>query len=89
MNQQTQRSLPLSYHSRSNPKPLKTSIAFAKTHDPKAINSHPWHRRRIINFNSDRSLTANSLTPLPQGGIGDDGGFYGCGGILVLGIDLP
>jgi hypothetical protein len=41
--------------------------------------------RQLINFNSDQRLTINSLTPLQQGEIGDDEGFYGCGGILVLG----
>jgi hypothetical protein len=75
------------HYSRSIPKPLRTSIALHITSDPKVINSLSRHHRQLINFNSDRWLTANSLTPLQRSGGGDDEEFYWRDGILVLGID--
>jgi hypothetical protein len=55
--------------------------------DSKAINNLPRHHKQIINFKDDRRLTTNSLTSLQNCEIGDDEGFYGCDGILVLGVD--
>jgi hypothetical protein len=56
-----------------------------RTPDPKVIDHLPRHQRQLINFNSDRWLTTNSLTLLQQSGIGGDEGFYRLDGIFVVG----
>jgi hypothetical protein len=71
------------------PQPIEPSIALNKTPDSKVIDHPPRNHRYFINFNEDPRLTDNSLAPLQHGGIGDDEGFDGCDGVLVLGIDRP
>jgi hypothetical protein len=65
MNQQTQRSLPLNYHSRSNPNPLRTLMTLNKPPDPKVIDHLPLHHWHLINSNDDQRLQSNH-PPIPS-----------------------
>jgi hypothetical protein len=81
-NQQARHSI--SFHqNRSIPKPHRTSIAFNKIPDPKAIDNLPQHHRLIISSKSYRWLTTNSLNSLQHSGIRWKARILG---VLVIGL---